>query len=282
MEKDLIEHQTATAIVQNVALAIAETREAYTKFRAAKTRLYQTLGHSNYYDTVVKSGSYYSDYSFNEKAEEESVKLITQNAWRYILEQTGLNHFMTEKRKKELQEQIKSNQLPELTVDNIFMTLEGLGQRVDDLLKESIKEVFNWLRPRHDWGTGALKTNKKFSVGKKAIVGWAIQRNYSGGFSVNYHRDAEFIALGNVFTLLDGKGVKKYPDDFRSKFNEKMKVSHAGDVYEDEYFRMKCYGNGNLHIEFKRLDLLQELNRIGAEGHEELPGHEHERKASNG
>lgn len=35
---------------------------------------------------------------------------------------------------------------------------------------------------------------------------------------------------------------------------------------ETTYFRWKCYRNGNLHLEFKRLDLLQTLNEVGGAG----------------
>jgi hypothetical protein len=30
---------------------------------------------------------------------------------------------------------------------------------------------------------------------------------------------------------------------------------------ESEYFRFKVYGNGNVHLELKRLDLIAEINR---------------------
>ncbi|WP_459933881.1 DUF4942 domain-containing protein [Fundidesulfovibrio butyratiphilus] len=35
---------------------------------------------------------------------------------------------------------------------------------------------------------------------------------------------------------------------------------------ETSYFQCKWFKNGNLHIVFKRLDLLEKLNRIGAGG----------------
>ena len=37
-------------------------------------------------------------------------------------------------------------------------------------------------------------------------------------------------------------------------------------TYQDDYFKFKWFRNGNLHIEFKREDLLTELNRVGGEG----------------
>lgn len=40
---------------------------------------------------------------------------------------------------------------------------------------------------------------------------------------------------------------------------------------ETEYFRLRCCLNGNLHVEFRRLDLVKALNRRCGNSHE-LPG----------
>jgi len=265
--QELIEHQTITAIVENVELAKADVRKAFDLLKGAKARLNAVLGHSNYYDTIIPSGSRWDDYTFNGQGTDEALKLITQNAWTYILAQTGLNHFMTQKRQTELREQIKNNELPPLTVENIVGTLQGLAGKIDGLLLESVKEVFEWLRP---WRS-ELKTNQKWKVGPKVIITYGCERNYSGGFRLNCRDDGHFRALGNVFSLLDGKGVLKYPDDFYSRFNEGMKAAGRGDKHEDEYFQCKCFGNRNLHIKFKRLDLVAKLNKTASSG-EELPG----------
>jgi len=274
IDTELIEHQTVTAIVENVEQAKLEVKQAFELLNTAKGRLNATLGDGKhgYYHSIVPNKNHYGDSVFEGKAVADSMDLITQNAWRYILAQTGLNHFMTEKRKRELHEQIEKNELPPLTVENLLGTLQGLSGKLNGLLEESIKEVFDWLRPQSEWGAGELKTNKKFKVGPKAIV-YGIERRYGGGFAIRYQYDANFRALGNVFSLLDGKGVLKYPQDFNTRFNEAMREASAGDKFVDDYFECKCYRNGRAHIKFKRLDLLAKLNKIGA-GEDALPGKE--------
>lgn len=277
-ETELIEHQTVTAIVENVELAKADVQKGFELLKAAKARLAAVLGEDSSYDKILPSGHRYGD-SIITDGPDDSIKLITRNSWHYILAQTGLRHYMTEKRQKELYEQIEKNELPPLTVENIMGTLQGLAGRINGLLEESVKEVFDWLRPQSEWGVGKLKTNKKFSVGEKAIVGWAVERNYGGGFRTQYRYDANFRGLGNAFSLLAGRGVLKYPDDFLTRFNEHFKT-RGGDTFTDEYFEIKCYGNGNAHIKFLRLDLLAKLNKIG--GGEGLPGRESEKESTAG
>lgn len=267
-QQEVIEHQTIVAIVENVERAHAEVQEAFDTLKRAKTRLKATLGGNGNYHDIIPSKSYYGDAVFEKS--DDCHKHITRNAWKYVLGVTGLNHYMTEKRQRELYQQIEDDSLPPLTVENIVGTLQGLAGKIDGLLLESVKEVFDWLRPHGD-GTGALKTNHRFYVGRKAIV-YGVDRGFHGGFRMNYHYEANLRGLGNVFSLLDGKGVLRYPDDLNTRFNSTMDEKNRGEVFEDQYFRMKCYRNGNLHIEFKRLDLLAKLNQMGGDGN--LPGKE--------
>lgn len=267
IDTDLIPHQTVTAIVENVDKAREEVRQGFALIVTAKKRLHSALGDSNYYDHIIKSSL--SDYSFSDnEVVEESLRLITQNAWRYILEQTGLTKFMTDKRRHELEAQIDGDQLPPLTVENIMGTLQGISGKINGLLEECIKEVFDWLRPQQDWGVGALKTNNKFKVGQKVIVGWVVEHGYhSAKYQFQWGVEQRFTSLANAFSLLDGKGMQQSPHDFVTRC--KVAMSGGAETFEDEYFRCKFYGNGNMHIAFKRPDLLAQLNRVG--GGEGIP-----------
>lgn len=260
METHVIEHQKVCAIVENVQQALTDIDHAFALLQNAKDRLHATLGHDlTYYDSLWDGYIYDSRPAETGKSSQQHV---TKNAWRYIVSQTGISHYMTPKRKEMLQEQIKKGDLPALTVDNIMGTLQSLAEQTPQLLQESIKEVFDWLRPRHNWGVGQLKTNKKFRIGYKVIIGSAIERHWhSDPWHFNYYREDNFRALGNVFSLLDGQGVERYPDDFVTRFKQGMK-EHGGDIFTDRYFHCVAYKNRNLHVTFLRHDLVDEINKI--------------------
>jgi hypothetical protein len=98
-----------------------------------------------------------------------------------------------------------------------------------------------------------------FRVGKRAIICYGVERAYGGRFRVNYDRSDRLRAMDAAFHLLDGKGPMK---EGRGPLIEAI---NAGNVTgETDYFRFKCFKNQNLHIEFKRLDLVKELNFIAA------------------
>ena len=261
--RELIEHSKVSAIVENVNEAKAEVKQAMDLLLKAKTRLKRTLGDGTCSANLWKGQIHDSDYSF-EGVKKDSEKIITQSAWRFIIHHVGFNHFMTEKRQKELEKQIDNNELPELTEENIMGTLVGLSNRVDGLLQESLKEVYDWLRPREGSHRASYKTNKIYKVGERVIT-YGIQSGYHGGFRINHYSEANYRGLGNVFSLLDGKGVEKYPTDLVTRFNGAMDSREAGEKFEDDYFEFKCYRNGNVHVKFKSRELLQRFNQMAAE-----------------
>jgi hypothetical protein len=256
----IIEHQKVSAIVENVNLALSDIQQAFTLLERAKNRLHATLGHNNtYYDSLWEHDL--TDYRLGEKGQ-DCLAHVTKNAWKYIVSQTGITHYMTPRRKEALQEQIKKGDVPALTVENIMGTLQSLAEQTPQLLQESIKEVFDWLRPTLNWGVGKHKTNKKFRIGYKVILGSAVQRHWHADpWHFNYYREDNFRALGNVFSLLDGQGVERYPYDFVTRFKEGMK-EHGGDTFTDQYFHCVAYKNRNLHVAFLRHDLVDEINKI--------------------
>ena len=63
--------------------------------------------------------------------------------------------------------------------------------------------------------------------------------------------------VDRVFKTLDGK---KYVE--RSLSCAMNTAFQDGGYYEDEYFAAKAYKNGNLHLRFKRADLVEKVNLI--------------------
>lgn len=256
MHTAVIAHQKVSTIVDNVNQALADIERAFALLDGAKARLHATLGRDYHYYDSLWSGTI-SDYNLKSSGE-SSVQHVTKNAWRYIVQKMGIMAYMTEARANQLKDQIQKSDLPELTVDNIMSTMQALAGRTPELLQEAIREVFTWLRPRSDYGVGKLKTNKKFRIGPKVIIGGAVRRYWKGeAFHLNY--EDHFRILGNVFSLLDGQGVERYPDDLKTRLNTGFQEAST---VEDQYFTCTAYANGNLHVTFKRRDLVDDINRI--------------------
>jgi hypothetical protein len=110
------------------------------------------------------------------------------------------------------------------------------------------------------------KTIKQLTIGPKVIITCCVS-----SYGTNHYRDQNLRALDNVFHRPHGKAAPKYPDDLVTTINQAMR-QHKTEI-ETGYFRCRWYPNGNLHLEFSRLELLKELNRYGGD-HEHVPGPE--------
>lgn len=136
--------------------------------------------------------------------------------------------------------------------------LEGTANNVHLYIEEMVKEVFDWLRPHH---RDPYATNEKFAqeLGARVVINWACESNHARGkFRVNYNRQANITALDNVFHALDGKGTIK---SHHGPLTDAVYASENG-TGETDYFRFRCFQNNNMHIEFKRRDLLAKLNAV--------------------
>jgi hypothetical protein len=94
------------------------------------------------------------------------------------------------------------------------------------------------------------------------VLGYVVERweKYVRSWRVNYTAEQRLTALENVFTALDGRGQIT-----KSHYSQIHNVVHAegfDGAGETEYFRFRVFQNGNLHLWFKRPDLLARFNAL--------------------
>ncbi len=203
---------------------------------------------------------------------------IERCAWRAFIDDLHLREVLSIEARTRLDEQLYEHRrgyggkapLPPFTEANVFGFFEQTCASIPRMIHEAVREVFKWLTPGQRW-TGC-KTSNEFKIGQKVIVTYTAESNYSRGFRVNHHRRANVDALGNVLAMLDGKGVRKRN---RAETDDpKLAGSYAEawsgawgkpEVYEDDYLTAKAFANNNVHITFKRMDIVAQINQAGNE-----------------
>jgi len=201
--------------------------------------------------------------SISESIIKEVLLKMKVDAWEGILKKTQAKNFMTTKRYDSFQKELESpDKLPDITFESVKSFVENILNKAPDMLMEFIKETFTWLQPRN-YGL-EYKTNKKsqYEIGKK-LIKYCLSPQWGGGMQVNYHYESNIKAMHNAFSLIDGKGIVTPGLDMASQIN--LAGNNKQTSLEMDYFKLKWYRNGNLHIEFKRLDLLQKLNQYAGE-----------------
>ncbi len=257
MTTDLSTRKTVEELVRSWNLGLHELKTGLETLRRAEA-------HFKAFDTCGSSWDLHlfrhddSDMDFDKKQ-----KRLKAAAWRYLVDRVELKKMASIKRAKEIDKQLheKPDTLPDITMDNIFGWLESMAGQGRQFLEEAVIEVYGNLRP-HTWNRH--KTNSAFRVGRKVILCYRVAPCYSGRgkFRVNYHYQDELRALDNVFHMLAGEGLSAYRDGDLCLAIE----AAEGGIGETEFFRFKCFRNNNLHLEFKRLELVDQLNAIGGRG----------------
>jgi hypothetical protein len=180
---------------------------------------------------------------------------LDRRMWRHAFEHTGLTQYMDAKALAEFRSSLERDP-PAFTMENARTALLSAAQDADMMFARGLVNLFLGLSKEH-------KTNTKepFKVSRKAIRTWVFDTWYSYPWVRHGHGSDLLNDIDRVFQTLDGK--KHHPGALVNKMNEHFRDNlHEGQPYEDELYRIKGFKNGNMHIEFKRQDLLDKANRI--------------------
>jgi hypothetical protein len=260
MSSDLAVRETLAALVAAYNQAQAEIREGYALLECAQQRLQAAFLAKDY--TFQVNYEHRSLSKVGEQAAQEDLKRLKRAAWGALVERMELKRVLSMKRSQELDKQIldAKPELPELSEENVLSLFQDSLAHARESVTEKVREVYEFLHPRGG-AASRLKTNEKWRLGKKAIL-YAVEL-YNGGFRVRYRYDDKVTALDAVFHLLDGRGI--VPTHHGPLFDA-IEASGAEGEGHTEYFRFRCCLNGNLHLEFRRPDLVDRLNAVAADG----------------
>jgi hypothetical protein len=249
---------------------ITKIRESFATVHAAEHILSEAFypsgkGQLDKYRTrIAVRSSRWSRDSVSWDDVEGALDMLKRDCWRAVVDRLEIWRMLSEKRAKELSDRLEKGELPELTEDSVADFFAFYAENVSAMMKECVTEVFDWLRPRGWTDVAKLKTNAKnarVELGRKIIISGAVEEEWGGkGFRIRYDRSANWMSVEKVFWMLDGKG-----DLSRSATPEivaAVKAAGPAGIGETDLFRFKAYKNGNLHVEFKRLDLLARLNQV--------------------
>lgn len=263
MNTALINHSTATQIAsvyQRNTTSIIDKLRQIAELRAELKECFLGVGD---FDFDVSS----SDISRSEYFEKLQTE-FKRTAWRTLIDKLGIRKFMSAKKIKQLDSAVVYgakhgesdgiDEFPEIHEETILDVLMGYMKSTDDFLDELIAEEWDYWLPQGD----EYKTNKeKWKVSAKVIKGWVMRPwdQWDKTHRPRYDAESHLRNLNNIFRLLDGEG---FSQSHRGELGDALYDCESGKG-ETEYFRFKCFKNGNLHLWFKRDDLLATFNRIG-------------------
>lgn len=192
---------------------------------------------------LMPSGAVFRD-------DEEQIRCeLDRSMWRRAFDLTGFKKLMDAQAVAEFENSL-SPVPPEFTEANIRATFIDLRINAGQMFRRGVFNIFRYLSD--DYRTNS---REPFRIGRKVIMSLMVSPSFLGGLSIRYDSSDKINDLDRVFKILDNKQF--HPRELESLMNASF---GRGDVFSDDYYRAKAYINGNLHLEFKRLDLLDKVN----------------------
>lgn len=252
--------QTATRMAREFSAGVAEIRRLGAALSARTERL-DTTFRTDPEDTFSRFGVELYFAGNRHSDIDDVIAEMERRAWEVLVDALGIKNVMSVAKRKAFDEQLRKGALPPISEQTIAAILLGLVDQARDFARDAAREVFDMLRPR---GHTARKyaTNNAFRVGRRVILPNHVEPTWRGkGWRINYHYEQELIALDGVFHLLDGHGVMR---ENRGPLVNAINAVDSSGRGETAYFRFKCFKNRNLHLEFRNLDLVKQLNFLAA------------------
>ncbi|WP_212667847.1 DUF4942 domain-containing protein [Virgibacillus pantothenticus] len=227
-----------------------------------KSSLFSYFGKVNKKDSEIGSPfTYVTKKEYTAEDLNNELDSLRRIYWELILDTGEFKELLTNESRQKLTRQLEVANEMEINITNIKTLLTALGANREDMLIDSIISMFERITQYHmnQYSTNihyydGWKTNNAYKINKKIII--PIQR---GGFDEwDYREDFGILCMG----------VREFIEDIVKAFqlidpsvsNEFTYVARG--EFENDLLRFKMFNNGNIHVWFKRFDLLNRLNYI--------------------
>lgn len=207
-------------------------------------------------DVLAPHGRYLMPPSMQLREDPEKTQhTLDESMWRRAFDLTGFKQLMDAQAVAEFERSLKPRP-PAFTEANIRSTFIALQGESREMFRRGVVNVFRYLSD--DYKTNS---SEPFRIGRKIIMEYMVWANFGTGLQIRYGGpDDRLNDIDRVFQTLDEK--KFQPGAMCSALNTSFK---AGQLHECDTYRARAFKNGNLHLEFKRLDLLEKVNEQIAE-----------------
>lgn len=194
------------------------------------------------------------------------IQKLKEMFWAYIFDKTQLANITTSKVREEFQERQKRQRNMAFTVENVYAVLEAVMYNAEDTIKQCVVDVFDTATAYHERNkihVEGWKTNKSYKVNQKLIVPYYCSAlAYRAGQFMDDFDKALCHLSGNKFT--DITQTRKVIDDHR-RGDRPAEVGYSDEI-ESEFFTIRIYLKGTVHLKFKDKALHAKFNQTAAEG----------------
>ncbi|WP_206245860.1 DUF4942 domain-containing protein [Novosphingobium terrae] len=186
---------------------------------------------------------------------------VDRLCWRNLMDTLGFDQLLDRQAREEFRNSLNKSPIP-FTAENAAATFGNIWENRRALFLRGIANTFSNLDRR-------FRSHDGFKIGSRLILDGSLEE---GGSSwKHYERRDTLRDVERVFRELEGKEPLSEAISISSLVTRASKMPRPH-VIEGEYFRIRLFSNGNLHLWFERKDLLEQVNKLLAEYYGEAIG----------
>jgi len=275
-------------VTGNLIRCYEKTKDAFILLMKAKKEL-------SFYSSAILSGSYRMDTitaltykEGNTDATRYNIFLdeIKLAAWQGILNKLNIQKYLTHAVLSNFHEFAKNQGALDLTKENIHQVIMMIVGNRDQIMVQAVMDVFDiftkYYSENREHPEG-WKTNEAWIVGDRIILPGYIQMGYGGYYSTNHAKWQQFQDIEKVCCYLSGidfstldlqVGTQSYGAPERDrKYNRiglktaihRVEIGATG-WHDSEFFAIRCYKKGTIHLKWKDETLRTKFNQIACQG----------------
>ena len=178
----------------------------------------------------------------------EARRMIDSGIWEHLIKTTGLLELMNAKQREDWRKDLETDP-PVADLNNVLATFETLWLNRNNTFVEGLANVFSNLDKR-------FKSHDVFKVKSRVVI----TNYYSEHGYVCYRKREFFQDIERICALL-----METPSDFTglhaSLEEDRKNGSVQQSLTDSEFFKIRTFMNGNLHLWFKSPELVAKINK---------------------
>lgn len=181
--------------------------------------------------------------------------------WEHVLSTLGIDKLLTAKMRKTFAQFVEQQGAMALTKENIRQILSTMILNSDGILKQAVGDVFDIFTKYYDGNRHhpeGWKTNEKWMVSKKVILPNFVRYEFNK-FGTAYGRYSEYGDIDRAMCYISGKRL----EDIVTIKDAIMPLESKS---ESEFFHLRYFQKGTLHLVFKDEALWVRFNQVACEG----------------
>jgi len=191
---------------------------------------------------------------------------LKSEIWSKIFSETKVRKYLTSKVQNDFQSKEELIRNYSLTKDNIIAVLDDLFFNRDNIMQQCVVDCFEeltkYFKENRCYVEG-WKTNDRWKVNKKIILPYAFSNTRWYDYpNWNYQRLDTIKDLDKALCYISGKDYNSITT-MESVFRDKKQF---GKWYESEFFDIKGFKKGTIHIKFKEKYLYEQFNITACNG----------------